>query len=186
MRQYITTDAQLASVADAIRSKAEIESQLTFPGDFVNGIYQILGNGGDPDIRFVLRNVGGSYENSYVTNLGADAFCRMPVTFVSLPNCETVGAGAFTECSYLSGYYIPSCTDLDIGAFAQCTELTSASFLLCQYIGFSAFWGCSKLESVSFPVCSYIGSSAFKDCASLTRASFPSCTTLGNDAFLNC
>lgn len=46
MTEYITTDTELTSVANAIRTKGGTEANLTYPTDFVNAIDAINGGGG--------------------------------------------------------------------------------------------------------------------------------------------
>ena len=41
MAEYLTTDAELSSIANAIRSKGGTTSSLTFPNDFVSAISNI-------------------------------------------------------------------------------------------------------------------------------------------------
>ena len=45
MAEYITTDTELTSIADAIRTKGGTTENLTFPNGFVSAIEAISGGG---------------------------------------------------------------------------------------------------------------------------------------------
>lgn len=49
MANYLTTDTDLTSVADAIRTKGGTSASLAFPADFVSAIAAIPSGGGDSD-----------------------------------------------------------------------------------------------------------------------------------------
>lgn len=54
MAQYVVTDTELASVANAIRAKGGTSAQLSFPTDFVSAIEAIETGGGGGDSFFTL------------------------------------------------------------------------------------------------------------------------------------
>ena len=59
---YTVKDIELSSIADAIRAKAEISDNLTFPSGFVSAIEGIEAGGNEDAI--VERTISGTYENS--------------------------------------------------------------------------------------------------------------------------
>lgn len=51
MANYLTTDTELTSIANAIRTKGGTQAQLTYPTGFVSAINDIpTGGGTKPDI----------------------------------------------------------------------------------------------------------------------------------------
>lgn len=51
MANYITTDTELTSVANAIRTKGGTSSSLTYPNGFVSAIENIPSGGGGPTVE---------------------------------------------------------------------------------------------------------------------------------------
>lgn len=50
MADYLVTDIELTDVADAIRAKADIETQLQWPTGYINTIQSIVADGSDADL----------------------------------------------------------------------------------------------------------------------------------------
>ena len=103
---------------------------------------------------------------------------------------NSIGYGAFRECSGLTSITIPnSVTSIDLYAFYGCSGLTSVTIPnSVTYIGDGAFEGCSGLTSVTIPNSVInIGYSAFSGCSGLTSVTIPnSVTRIGNNAFAHC
>ena len=103
---------------------------------------------------------------------------------------NSIGYGAFRECSGLTSITIPnSVTSIDLYAFSGCSGLTSVTIPnSVTYIGDGAFEGCSGLTSVTIPNSVInIGYSAFSGCSGLTSVTIPnSVTRIGNNAFAHC
>ena len=185
MANYIVTDTELTSIADAIIAKAGLSGQLEFPIDFVNGIDGIRTGGGADEF---IENYGTMTEytgNASTIGQYAFAYCAR-LTTVSFPNCTSIGANAFAHCSRLTTVSFPSCTTIGSFAFDRCFSLTTVNFPSCISIEYNVFYSCSSLTTVSFPSCTTIGSCAFERCFSLTTVSFPMCTTISNNAFVSC
>ncbi|MBQ7291375.1 MAG: leucine-rich repeat domain-containing protein, partial [Clostridia bacterium] len=106
--------------------------------------------------------------------------------------CESIGNGAFCNCTSLTSITIPdNVTSIGYDAFEDCTSLTSVTFgenSQLTSIGSSAFEDCTSLTSVTIPdSVTSIGYAAFYDCTSLTSVTIPdSVTSIGNYAFYNC
>ena len=64
MANYLTTDTELTSIADAIRTKGGTQAQLTYPTGFVNAINAIPTGGGTVENAASLyaANTGNKYE----------------------------------------------------------------------------------------------------------------------------
>lgn len=62
MTDYITTDTELTSIANAIRTKGSTSASLTFPNGFVSAIQNIpSGGGGVYGSIFVPASLYASY-----------------------------------------------------------------------------------------------------------------------------
>lgn len=64
MANYLTTDTELTSIADAIRTKGGTTAQLTYPTGFVSAINDIQTGGGTVENAASLyaANTGNKYE----------------------------------------------------------------------------------------------------------------------------
>lgn len=135
-------DADLKSVADAIRSKTKNSESLAFPRDYVSEVEGVF---------------------------GADALVDRSVTEISSP-AEHVGQFALHSCSKLKSVNLPNATYIDNSAFKLCTSLTSVVFPKVNRIDPSAFAGCTSLQTADFQCASGAGvyASAFNGCSKLT------------------
>lgn len=113
---YKVTDLELTSIADAIRSKANINESLTFPDGFISGIEEA---GGYATIT-IKDYIERTFTNVETGNnkIGVYAFfgCRS-LTEASFPNCNEIGLYAFESCSQLSIIFFPKCSFINGRAF---------------------------------------------------------------------
>ena len=129
----------------------------------------------------------------------ADSVTSLPIgvcsdntvlTSVTMNNVISIGDGAFSGCTSLSGVNIPS-TVSKIGeaAFRGCTSLTSVVIPSgVTEIGNSVFSGCTALTSVDIPSSvTKIGVCCFEKCMLSTSIDIPSSVTeIGGGAFADC
>ena len=102
------------------------------------------------------------------------------MTSIEIPNSvTTLGDFVFEKCTKLTSVTFAEGSVLEsvgAGAFEQCTSLTSIDVPnSVQNIGSNAFYACSNLSNVSFGENSEltaIGSGAFEDCSSLQTIVF--------------
>lgn len=185
MTDYLVTDTELTSVADAIRTKGGTSADLSFPTGFVSAINDISTGGySETDIKnFIERS--SSFTNftfpSGLTKIGNYAFNQCSyLAITSLPNTVTsIGDYSFSNCSNMALTSLPSgLTRIGSSAFQGCT-LLSVSVLPSSvtYIGGSAFGFCGGLTALSCDgVIGTLGSGAFLSCKNLTSVSFPNLT----------
>ena len=147
MANYLVTDTQLTSVADAIRAKTGASGGLSFPDGMVNAVGDIQTGGGEDALEMLLNKTLTSYANSNVTS---------------------IYAYTFQNCSALTTVSFPSATQIGSSAFRGCYALTTVSFPVATSIGAHVFYGCSALTTADFPAVTSIGANAFYDCSALT------------------
>ena len=127
--RYITTDTELTSVADAIRSKGGTSDKLAYPDGFVSAIGAIeTGGGGGSDVEdAIITRTITEISNNRVTTIGNYAFgiCNA-LTTVSFPAVTTIGTYAFRDCFLLTSLMLQStrvCTLSSINAFSGCYHI---------------------------------------------------------------
>ena len=103
---------------------------------------------------------------------------------------KTIGSGAFSYCSNLTGITIAAgVTYIGSRAFSSCSSLQSVDLPdTITYIGEYAFDHCSGLETINLPdSVTHIGACAFQHCSSLTAITIPGGVThLGYGMFFRC
>lgn len=165
--QYLVNHADMVSVADAIRGKAGVEDELTFPAGFVGAVegIQAGGGGGGGDIDALIDGTVTEIHNDNVTDV-------KKYTFHSCLNLTNV---AFAKAASIGDY-----------AFYNCTRLTNAAFAKATSIGQQAFYACVALTNVEFPSVTSIGQQAFRNCNALAYADFPKVTKIDANSLRNC
>lgn len=182
-------NADLTSVANAIRTKGGTSASLTFPQGFVDavGAIQTGGGGGNELVGFVERTLT-SFSNSEITKIGRMAFSDFTtLTNVSLPNLVSVGYNGFSSCSNLIQYDIPNVTTLDYGAFSNCYKLPHLVFPKVNTIPYGCFTSCRGASAGDFGATSIAGN-AFRSCERMNILILRSKTLVpigGSDTFAN-
>ena len=161
-------DAEMTSVANAIRAKTGNTDMLAWPDGFLAAIAEITGGATEPYIEEVIDGNGNLIN-------------------ATLHGHTIISNSAFENCTMLALTSLsPGLTRIGNRAFYNCSELTLTSLPAgLTSIGGSAFANCSKLALTSLPAgLTSIGGSAFKDCLELALTSLPSgLTSIENNAF---
>lgn len=107
MINYITTNEELTSLADAIRAKTGSSELLTYPLDFINEIENLNTGNSFKNIIVFPDNLSivneGDYSTKAIglnfetyTSIGTNAFYSYTgLKTVSFPSCTTIGTSAF-------------------------------------------------------------------------------------------
>lgn len=122
---------------------------------------------------------------------------------------ETIGYGAFQDCSSLYIINLENVKNIDEYAFYNCTSISDVDLSAVETIGERAFAECISISDVNLSVVETIGERAFAGCSALTVIDFgmlsvledyicdgctslervvlsPSVTSIGNYAFSDC
>ena len=168
-------DADLTSVANAIRTRGGTSASLAFPSGFVSAIGAIPGGAAPSGTLSITSN--GIYDVASFAS--AD---------VNVSGGGSVGSEDIKKLIAREAYSISNSEITTIGSYAfyNYQLLTAASFPNCETIGSYAFQSCSSVSTISFPKVSCIYDSAFASCIGLTEIYFPEVSTVNPAAFSGC
>lgn len=123
MANYLTTDTELTSVADAIRAKGGTSAQLTYPTEFVSAIQAIpTGGGSDELAKRLIQKLAADKRPfaipSGTTAISAYAFAYAEFGGVTIPSSVTTlwahafryyrGSGTLTIPSTVTTWWSPT------------------------------------------------------------------------------
>lgn len=165
-------DADLTSIADAIREKAGVSDSFAFPDGFVEAVSGISAGGGDNLATQIIEGTVTEINDNTATEIGIYAFYKT----TSLSSTEYK----------LTSVKFSEATKVGNSAFYSNKALVSASFPKAQRIGNEVFSYCSSLSSVDIPSVTFLSTSCFQGCAALKSLYLPSVTRLGISVFSNC
>lgn len=170
MADYIVTDTDMKSVADAIRKKTGSKLTMNFPTDFVSNIKNI-------------PSATKPYTEETYDNNGN-------LLTVKTHGNTDIRQNAYENCSFLTKIEMDNDTEyIRPKAFYSCTKLATV-FLSNSLIsiGADAFWGCSSLSYIAFPAnLKTIEMRAFSQCTALALFTLPQLLeSIGEQAFMSC
>lgn len=151
MSNYLVSDTDLTSVANAIRTKGGTSAQLEFPTEFVSAIGAISGGGGagavtqDQDGYLVLSDEGGGGNIGGLANL--PDISDTDITFAYMMSCIKNGNTAGGTVTYASAFanteqlllstglttihgFMMSATTIDTKAVASNTQTLKALLVM--------------------------------------------------------
>jgi hypothetical protein len=103
------------------------------------------------------------------------AFAETDLTDVAFGDkLETIGAGAFCDCTSLKSIKMPTVRDIDRHALANCDQLTDVEMPEVERIGDGAFESCTLLRRIAIPLKDGIfdGDNVFHGCDNLVTVDF--------------
>lgn len=175
-------DADLTSVANAIRTKGGTSADLAFPSGFVSAVQAIPSGGGGTDFKDLVEGTLTTVNDSTITQLRGNAFYRcgnlISVTFPEVT--EMVAGGGinerqFNDCKNLVSANLPKLTKAGGYAFQSCRSLQTISMPSLTQISGDMFNGCSSLVNVVFPALGangLVNNNILRSCTSLEVADF--------------
>lgn len=198
-------DADLTSVANAIRTKGGTSGQLAFPAGFVSAVQAIETGGAAPTLVTKTITGNGTYNAS---SDNADGYSSVTVNVQggSGYTVDEIGAvdgisgdlvfngrikrqNAFYGCTGITSVVINS-SDQGVASavFMNCTNLVSATDNNTHEFGGDYFNGCTKLTTLVAPNLFHISARAFQrtkirylvlpNCGFIWKAGCGSCTSL--------
>lgn len=113
MANYLTTDTELTSVADAIRAKGGTSAQLTYPAEFVSAIQAIPTGGGDTLAKRLLNGLSTDTADFAVPDgvrqIRSYAFAYTSFGNITLPSsCTAISGNGFAYYKGTGKITIPS------------------------------------------------------------------------------
>ena len=166
-------DADLTSVANAIRTKGGTSAALAFPADFVSAIAAIPSGGGDPNenLKKWAEGTLATVDLTGATTIIAHfRYIQDGNTFtVFAPDAITINGYAFAQSIKLTAIYCPVVQSVGTQAFYN-TRLTT--FVAPEYpnsndLSTNAFAGSSSLTVVDVGSPRSIAASCFNGCSAL-------------------
>lgn len=156
-------DADMASVADTIRTKGGTTEELAWPEGFKSAIEGIESGGGHEVEDALIAGTLTEYTNDRVTVIYQYTFAeKKNLQSVSFPNVEAVGQYAFSGASNL-------------------TDLNFPKLKTAEFYGFSGIGA----KSVRFPNVTWVNNRGLANCPNLVLADFPRLATITANGFLN-
>lgn len=205
-------DADLQTVADAIKAKAGTEEALEFPSGFASAVESIeTGGGGDTTIEDgLITGTLTEYTNDRVESVRKHAFrSYSAVKTISIPKVSgSIPMYTFDSCTNLEAIIIGDITDVENYAFNSCEKLKNIDLSKVTEVGNYAFQRCKALEEIDIPLATSagiyafayamqnggtvnapklknIGSSTFYFCG-MTQLNAPLVTTITSSGLSNC
>ena len=169
-------NADLASVANAIRTKGGTSVQLAFPAGFVSAVQAIpTGGGGYSVDDIVSRNFSGPLHltaKSPVVTPITGLFARTEITELLAEGCADYRDSAFAYCTKLTKAFLTDATGSST-LFQNCTALQVIVALKNASVWSGYAQGCTSLSAVDFGGTQRSGGSGLRS----TNA-FSGCTAL--------
>lgn len=166
-------DADLTSVANAIRTKDGTSASLAFPAGFVQAIADIpSGGGGDDNLKKLITNTLTSFSDSDITEIPAYTFYgKTELTNISIPNVIKIKDSAFYGTGLYGYLRLDKVTEV-AGSGLYGTKITGLELPALNLISWGPmFRNSSLLEKVRLGISSTalsgthtFGDSWFRDC----------------------
>lgn len=182
-------EADLTTVADAIRSKGGTSEALSFPNGFVSAVEEIQAGGGVDveQYRAILTRRAVIFEDNEVTELGNYAFrdCKK-LTSITANAATHVHNYVFSYCSGLVTVNLPNVTQAYNNAFEYCSALTEIRLPKLTNPGSYMFSNCAYLQTVELPSIENVAFYMFRSCFRLARFDAHYATSILDNAFGSC
>lgn len=171
MKNYIVSDTDMISVADAIREKGGTSDALTFPGGFVDAVGAIQAGGESVDtLEQHLMGTITSFESDKVITING-GLNKSSIKYLSLPNATSCST-TFSNSDLSEGVNLPNLGDIIQSSMFSGTKLKTIALPKIAYVNNNAFYACKSLTTVdlgnSDVTNGNIASSVFMDNSAMT------------------
>lgn len=196
MADYLTTDTELTSVANAIRTKGGTSASLVYPTGFVSAINAISTGTDVSDTTAAASDVrtGKYFYTSAGTKTQGTIADQAAQTIHPSATDQTIASGKYlTGTQTVKGVLL---TNLDAGNIKKdvvvkvgdstdddCVTSVTGTYEGGGGGGVDEFIANHGTMTEYTGTASIIGAGAFAWCANLVSASFPNCESIGNNAF---
>ncbi len=172
-------DADLTSVANAIRTKGGTSASLAFPAGFVQAV-QAIPTGGTLITKTITENGTYSAEDD-----DADGYSEVTVNVPS--GGGGISADDIAECNISGNITLSSATNIKYSAFYG-NKITGVASDTVNHLYGNCFRSCSLLSDVSLPNLTTLHDDRiFQDCTSLAKVYFPKLSSsIVNYTFTGC
>ena len=173
MANYLTTDTDLTSVANAIRTKGGTSAQLAFPAGFVSAVEAIPTGGGGYTVEdYLSKDFAGAVVYTPSTLGSFSLQGQKYITSISFPNVLWNSANptqplACAEMQALTSFSAPKIKRVSSSFLRANTSLTSVDLSGLTDSGDALFYGCTALTAVSLPSIQVIYRDTFRNCTNL-------------------
>ena len=185
--EYAVNRADLAAVADAIRTKGGTSGALTFPGGFVDAVEGIQTGGSDNELLDLVQGTMTEINNEQLTTVRESAFQRSSkLKIVNLPNVTSLGDYALNSCAALETVILPKVTSLGREALAYSkikNELVMESLTTTVYA--MQYFRNSNIAKARFPKLNVFAGQIARYSATFGILDLPVCTEIGVANFEN-
>ena len=186
----VTTIGESAFRGCASLAQINIPNSVTSIGEAAFSSCSSLAEVTVDDYNAFYEDVFGVLYNKEHSTLYCYPAGNQSDTFIIPDSVSTIGAGAFSGCSFLTQITIPnSVTAIGSSAFSDCDSLTQITIPnSVTSISSSAFFDCDSLSQITIPdSVTSIAYHAFSGCSALAQIAIPdSVTFIGNGAFSWC
>ena len=136
-------DADITSVADAIRGKTGTSDSLVFPDGLIEAVESVC------TADSVVDKSITAYSSSSVTTIPRYMFyeCKSLVS-VDIPNVTLIQTYGFALCEKLESIILPNVQELATRAFNTAATLALVDLGAITKIGTFAFYSCEKLDTI--------------------------------------
>ena len=189
----VTLPKTLKSIDGLAFFNAEVESYAVEaecePYTAVDGV--LYADGGKTLLMYPPKKADASFAvPAQVKTIGENAFiCNSVLTEIDLGSVETLGNGAFANCTGLQSVEIPdTVTKAEYYQFEKCTSLESVRFGAgLKKTAYRMFFGCYSLSEIAFGAIEEIDALTFAYCNGLTEITLPETVkVVGNACFGEC
>ena len=189
--KYPTPQLLLKAICDAIRAKTGSNDKIAhqdIPDELNNIARTEYYEEQIENISSIYTgtNLNFSISNNDIKSIAMYKFCGSGLTTIDLPECTSIGVGAFEGCTSLTTIDLPKCTSIGGSAFKGCTSLTTIDLPKCTSIGIYTFGYCNCLTTINLPKCIQMDMWSFSNCASLISINLPECSSIEYGAFGSC
>jgi hypothetical protein len=162
-------DADLTTVADAIRTKGGTSEKIAFPDGFVSAVTPLV-NAEDYLAAVHNKEVSEIINHKMTGEIPAAwQMQNRKLTKIDFPLITTVQCDAFRDCSALSDVNLPAVTRISASVFEGSKGLTSLYMpSLVNIIDWGYTFNNSNLAKAYFPKLTTITGGSFNSCQKLT------------------